>query len=146
LKFTLGSRENINEISENKIERLEIVRVRGFKNFRNLDNFCNLKSLLLAYEPQLKHINFNTEFYQLLDLRLVFCKNLLKIKGVKNLKKINELRIAGTSIEFDKFIKQEFPQSLEIFAFNTLRIKRDKLIKAELEKLGYSDGIDHNYI
>jgi protein phosphatase 1 regulatory subunit 7 len=33
LKFILGGRDNINEIEENHIETLEIIRVRGFNDF-----------------------------------------------------------------------------------------------------------------
>lgn len=52
LKFILGGRENINEIEENKIESLEIVRVRGFSELSNMSKFNQLRNLLI--EDQIK--------------------------------------------------------------------------------------------
>ncbi len=139
LKFILGGRENIQEIEENEIENLELVWVRGFNDLSNISNFKNLKTLLVEDNIQLPKIHFDKEFKGLSDLKILNCKTLESVTGLDRLTALEQLRIAKTAIEFDNFIKQEFPKSLRTLAFYTYKKKIDDKIRATLDGLGYKE-------
>ena len=142
LHFVLGGRENLDEIEENEIETLEIIRVRAFNSFKNISNFKKLKNLLIEDQIQLTELHFDKEISTLADFRLINCKTFKSLSGLEKLSGLNQLRIYKTDINFDEFIKQQFPKSLDILAFYTAKTKIDKEIKERLLKLGYKDGLD----
>lgn len=142
LHFVLGGRENLDEIEENEIETLEIIRVRAFNSFKNISNFKNLKTLLIEDQIQLEELHFDKEISTLQDLKLINCKTFKYLTGLEKLSGLKQLRIYKTDINFDEFIKQPFPESLDILAFYTSKAKIDKGIKEELLKLGYKDGLE----
>jgi hypothetical protein len=138
LHFTLGGRENLDEIEENEIETLSIREVRAFNSFKNIANFKKLKSLLIEGQIQLTKIHFDKEM-PILKLGIFNCKNLKTLTGLENLNELNQLKISTTSIIFEEFIKQTVPKSLNIFAFHTTKAKIDREIKEKLSKLGYNE-------
>jgi protein phosphatase 1 regulatory subunit 7 len=142
LHFVLGGRETLDEIEENQIETLEIIRVRAFNSFKNISNFKNLKTLLIEDQIQLNELHFDTEIPTLKDFKLINCKAFKYLTGLEKLSGLNQLRIYKTDINFDEFIQQPFPKSLDILAFYTSKTKIDKGIKESLIKLGYKDGLD----
>ncbi|ESU25272.1 hypothetical protein FLJC2902T_31540 [Flavobacterium limnosediminis JC2902] len=142
LHFVLGGRENLDEIEENEIETLEIIRVRAFNGFKNISNFKKLKSLVIEDQIQLTELHFDKEIPTLQDFKLINCKTFKSLKGLEKLSNLNQLRIYKTEISFNEFIKQMFPKSLDIFAFYTTKAKIDKEIKERLLKLGYKDGLE----
>ena len=142
LHFVLGGRENIDEIEENEIETLEIIRVRAFNSFKNISNFKKLKNLLIEDQIQLTELHFDKEISTLTDFKLINCKTFKSLTGLEKLNGLNQLRIYKTDINFDEFIKQQFPKSLDILAFYTAKTKIDKEIKERLLKSGYKDGLD----
>ncbi len=142
LHFILGGRENLDEIEENEIETLEINRVRAFNSFKNISNFKKLKSLVIEDQIQLTDLYFDKEIPTLTDFKLINCKTFRSVTGLERLSRLNQLRIYKTDINFDEFIKQDFPKSLDILAFYTAKTKNDKEIKERLLKLGYKDRID----
>jgi protein phosphatase 1 regulatory subunit 7 len=141
LKFILGGRENLDEINNYSIEELEIIRVRGFRTFGNLSNFTSLKSLLIEDQIQLETIAFNQELPYLSDLKMLNCKSLNQILGLKWLSNLQQLRVYKTNVDFDEFIKQELPETLKILAFYTTKQKTDEKIAVRLNELGYSNGL-----
>lgn len=141
LHFILGGRENIDEIGENEIETLEIIRVRSFNGIKNISNFKKLKNLVIEDQIQLAELNFDSEIPTLTDLKLINCKTFKSLTGLERLKGLNQLRIYKTDINFDEFIKQPLPKSLEILAFYTSKTKVDKEIREQLAKMGYWDGL-----
>lgn len=142
LHFVLGGRENFDEIEENEIETLEIIRVRAFNSFKNISNFKKLKNLLIEDQIQLTELHFDKEISTLTDFKLINCKTFKSLTGLEKLSGLNQLRIYKTDINFDEFIKQQFPKSLDILAFYTAKTKIDKEIKERLLKSGYKDGLD----
>lgn len=142
LHFILGGRENLNEIEENEIETLEIIRVRAFNSFKNISNFKKLKNLQIEDQIQLTDIHFDKEVSTLTDFKLINCKTFKSITGLEKLSGLKQLRIYKTEINFDEFVKQQFPKSLDILAFYTAKTKIDKEIKERLLILGYKDGHD----
>ena len=142
LHFVLGGRENLDEIEENQIENLQIIRVRAFNSFRNISNFKKLKTLQIEDQIQLKELHFDQELTSLRDFKLINCKTFTHLTGLEKLTNLNQLRIYKTNIDFDDFINQKFPNSLDILAFYTSKTKIDKGIKERLLKLGYKDGLE----
>lgn len=142
LHFVLGGRENLDEIEENEIETLEIIRVRAFNSFKNISNFKKLKSLQIEDQIQLTELHFDKEISTLTDFKLINWKTFKSLTGLEKLSGLNQLRIYKTDINFDEFIKQQFPKSLDILAFYTAKTKIDNEIKERLLKLGYKDGLD----
>lgn len=143
LHFVLGGRENLDEIEENEIESLQIIRVRAFNSFKNISNFTKLRKLLIEDQIQLKELHFDKNMPTLKDFKLINCKALKSLTGIKKLEGLNQLRIWKTDINFDEFIaRQSFPKSLDIFAFYTTKMKIDREIKERLLKMGYKDGLD----
>ncbi|MDX1959482.1 MAG: hypothetical protein SFU98_12965 [Leptospiraceae bacterium] len=142
LHLVLGGRENLDEIEENEIEVLEIVRVRAFNNFKNVSNFKKLKSLIIEDQIQLKELHFSDEISSLTNFKLINCKTFKSLTGLEKLNGLKQLRIYKTEINFDEFIKQQLPKTLDILAFYTSKTKTDKEINERLLKLGYKDGLD----
>jgi protein phosphatase 1 regulatory subunit 7 len=140
LQFVLGGRENLDEIEENEIESLEIIRLRSFSSFKNISNFKKLKNLTIHDQIKLKDIHFDKDIPSLEDIKLLNCKTFKALTGLENLSKLNQLRIYKTAINFNEFIKQQFPKSLDILAFSTSNLKIDKEIMEQLLKLGYRNG------
>jgi hypothetical protein len=142
LHFVLGGRENLDKIEENEIETLEIIRVRAFNSFKNISNFKKLKNLVIEDQIQLEALHFDNDISTLKDFKLINCKTFKSLTGLEKLSNLNQLRIYKTDINFDEFIKQPFPKSLDILAFYTAKTKVDKEIKERLLKLGYKDGLE----
>ncbi len=141
LHFVLGGRENIDEIEENEIETLEIIRVRAFNSFKNISNFKKLKNFQIEDQIQLTDLHFDKEIPSLTDFKLINCKTFKSLTGLEKLNGLKQLRIFKTEINFDEFIQQQFSKSLDILAFYTAKTKIDKEIKERLLKLGYKDGL-----
>ncbi|UUZ47920.1 hypothetical protein LP420_33440 [Massilia sp. B-10] len=141
LRFILGGRANLDEIVTSPLERLEIVRVKGFSSLNNLHRFRHLKSLLIEDQAQLKALDLGTDVSNLTEVRLVNCKNLETVSGLSHLSKLNSLRVFGTSIDFAAMVQQKLPKSLKIFAFYTNNKRKNATIKEQLTQLGYSDGL-----
>lgn len=135
LKFILGGRESILEINKNRIEHLEITRVRSFDNISNISNFTELKSLVLEDNIKLKAIEFNNEFSKLTDLKIINCKTFNSLAGLEKLTSLNSLTIYKTDLDFEKIINSELPEKLNTFVFCTTKAKVDKKIKQLLSKM-----------
>ena len=135
LSFVLGGRENLDEIEENEIETLQVIRVRAFNSLKNISNFKKLKSLQIEDQIKLEELHFDKEIASLKDFKLINCKKFKTLSGLENLKNLNQLRIYKTEINFKAFVKGPFPKSLDILAFYTSKLKIDKGIKEELLKL-----------
>ena len=83
--------------------------------------------------PELKYLN---------EIKILNCKNLVLIDGLTKLSNLEHLRIYGTSLDDSSFIDQQFPSSLNIFAFYTGKNKKDKVIRQKLDGLGYIEYSD----
>ncbi|KAB2807715.1 hypothetical protein [Phaeocystidibacter luteus] len=138
LSILLGGRENILEIEENEIEDLSIDWVRGFNNLDNISNFRNLKSLNIENLIKLKSLHFDEALPRLDYLRILNCKTFESLTGVQNLPILDELRIVETALDFDQFMTQPLPESLNELAFYAKSEREIKEIGRKLETLGYS--------
>ncbi len=138
LTFLLGGRENINEIKENEIERLSILRVRGLCGLNNISNFKKLKNLIIEDQIKLDELLFDKELPDLERLIIINCKNLSVLGNLQNLHGLKDLRIFRTAICFDDLLKVGLPASLENFRFVTGKKKIDDGIAIKITGLGYS--------
>lgn len=139
LRLILGGRESIEEVKNTSIEELEILRVRGFNNLKNLSKLPNLQKIAVEDQKQLLEINFDTELPKMKSLEILNCKSFKKISGLLNLPELETLRFYKTALLFDDFIKEKFPKSLKYLAFYTMNKKEDEKIKKVLDNLGYYD-------
>lgn len=137
LNFVLGGRENLDEIKENNIEELNIIRVRSFNSLKNIDKFKSLKTLLIEDQIKMEALDFDKPNPNLTELKIINCKTFKKLSGINNLNSLKHLRIYKTLIDFDSFIKQPFPKFLKVFDFCTTQSKIDKKIRIRLNELNY---------
>lgn len=138
LRIILGGRDNINEITQNTIENLDIIWVRGLNDLSALKNFKNLKNLLVQDEIKLKEISF-PKLDSLEDVKILNCKSLQLITGIEQLKSLNGFRVSKTAIDFEDFSTIKFPKNLKTLAFYTWKSKQDKIIRSRLNELGYDE-------
>jgi len=101
---SLRTLENALDNAKNRIEHLEITRVRSFDNISNISNFTELKSLVLEDNIKLKAIEFNNEFSKLTDLKIINCKTFNSLVGLEKLTSLNSLTIYKTDLDFEKII------------------------------------------
>jgi protein phosphatase 1 regulatory subunit 7 len=137
LRILLGGREHIQEIEENAIDDLEIVRVRGFHDLSNIAKFKDLTRLVIEDQIQLQEIGFDREMRALEELTISNCKGLTSLLKMKHLPMLRKLRIFKTALDFDSFIHQELPSALSEFEFATSKSKVDQEIQESLLKLGF---------
>lgn len=137
LRILHGGRENIQEVAENEIEGLEIMRVRGLHDLTTITAFQGLKSLVIGDQIQLREISFDQEMKALEELSITNCKGLTHLTGMERLPSLRKLRISKTAIDFDSFINQKLPNTLSTVEFATSKSKADKEIQESLVKLGF---------
>lgn len=137
LEILLGGRETINEIQHSKLLKLDIIRVRGFKDIGEMTRFPQLKKLRIEDQIQLKSFSLRN-----LDLRTLFvhnCKNLNKIEYLTSQKNLIEFRTYRTNLDLERMTLFEWPQSLEILALYSGQSRRDTDIRRKLDSLGYRE-------
>lgn len=137
LRILLGGREHIQEIEENKIDDLEICRVRGFHDLTNITSFRMLTRLVIEDQIQLDEIGFDREMKALEELSVSNCKGLVRLMGMEQLPSLRKLRIFKTAIDFDSFIDQKLPSTLSTVEFVTAKSKVDQEIQEALLKMGF---------
>ena len=137
LRILLGGREQIQEIEENEIDDLEIIRVRGFHDLSNITKFRALTRLVIEDQIQLQEISFDREMKALEEISISNCKGLARLSGMEQLPSLRKLRIFKTAIDFDSFIHQKLPRSLAELEFATSKSKVDQEIEESLLKLGF---------
>ncbi|WP_460503653.1 leucine-rich repeat domain-containing protein [Hymenobacter agri] len=138
LDLILGSRDNINEIANCSIQQLQLVQVRGFNDLGDLSRFAKLKKLVIENQIQLRELNFPIKFAHLEYLSVLDCKTFDTLIGLINLPALASLVLYNTKIEFDQFIQQELPSTLQHLGFYTGKSKTDLLMREALHKRGYT--------
>lgn len=137
LSLILGGRKNIDEIEGNAIELLSIVLVRGFEQLKNPSRFQKLKHLAIRDCIRLKELCFDATLPELRTLCIENCKGLSSLTGVAHLKKLQELQVTQTEVDFDSLLGQKLPKTLKSVLFVMRTRKRDDEIKQRLLESGY---------
>ena len=137
LKLILGGRDNIDELTGEAIETLEIIRVRGFSRFDHLPQWRSLKRLFVEDQIQLPSLRFSVAMEHLEYLRVLNCKTLAALNDLGALPKLCHLRVYGTAVDFDDLCRQGLPKSLRQLAFFTGKTKADKVLEQRILQMGY---------
>lgn len=136
LNINFGSRENINEITNENIEELELFRIRGLNTFESINHFKKLKKFTIKDQAQVSEIIFDENQ----DLEFIVISNCKKLEKIEGIDKLNNLKIISLlrlpKISFDEFISLKLPKALEHINFYT-ESKKDKEIKERIKELGY---------
>ncbi|QNF34765.1 hypothetical protein HUW51_19280 [Adhaeribacter swui] len=142
LKLILGGRSNINEIEENDMEELEIIRVRGFTEINNIASFRKLKKLQIEDLIQLNELVFEKPLQHLEELAILNCKSFSLLDGLDKTESLRKLWIYKTNLDFDNLINKCLPKSLNTFGFYTSKVKVDKEIQSRIKSLGYLNRLE----
>jgi protein phosphatase 1 regulatory subunit 7 len=137
LRLILGGRDDLHEVTHPTLERLEVIRVRGFANFHP-DAFPSLTFLQLEDQIRLSALHFTTASQSLAELLLLNCKTLGTLTGIKELGDLRRLRIYKTAIDFEAIVGAGLPTNLKEFAFYT-GTSRDTSIRRRLDSLGFDE-------
>jgi hypothetical protein len=138
LKVILGGRSDIDEISHEVLEELEIIWIRGLSRIGDLGRFPSLGKLWIEDQLQLRGIDLATAPVGLRRLSLLNCKNLGTVGSLVGLPELEEVVIARTAINFDALVAG-LPKSVHTVRFWEGRRKRDVEIRAKLDALGYQE-------
>lgn len=137
LKFILGGRQNIDEISHPFLSELEIIRVRGFNDLGDLSRFPSLGRLQI--EDQIKLLSLSLKTPELTELKILNCKSLNQLNDLDHLSKINHLRCYETSLDYEDLCRYDWPESLEVLALYSGRKKQDAALRQQLDAKGYKE-------
>lgn len=143
LKLILGGRENLNEVVGKTIETFEVIRVRGLCDLSTIASWSHLKNLNIEDQMRLEELNFSSDMTELTNISILNCKTLSGLKGLRALPKLKSLRIYGTNLNFEALVSAGLPNTLNEFAFYTLRRKEDRLIHSRIKAMGYRADPDH---
>lgn len=141
LKLILGGRSDIYEIEDNDIEELEIIRVRGFNELKNITRFKKLKKLQIEDQIQLTELVFDKTLHHLEEVTILNCKSFSLLDGLENLERLSRLWIYKTGLDFDNLVEKRLPKSLKTFGFYTSKVKIDKEIQIKIKSLGYQNRL-----
>lgn len=138
LRLILGGRASIAQLTSTQLESLEIIRVQGLEDVGDLGRFENLERLLVEDQIRLANIKVGPNS-RLLDMKIINCKTLETISGIKDLKALSSLRVYKTAIDYQRLVTGAMPSSLKTFAFYTGKSKRDSEIRMDLERRGFHE-------
>jgi hypothetical protein len=142
LRIILAGRDNINEVRHPKLEKLEIIRVRGFNSCAFLPNFPALSQLQIEDQIKLEEIVFDESNVSLANVWIYNCKTLKRIDGLEKLIHLAHLRISRTAVDLDEILEMQMPDSLDVFALETLSsTKKDRDIRKTLDARGYRESV-----
>lgn len=138
LRFILGGRSSIAQITSPQLESLEVIRVQGLEDLGDIGRFENIESLFIEDQIRLADVKVGPN-PKLSDMKIINCKTLEKIAGIEGLKGLSSLRVYKTAIDYNSFVTDSVPSSLKTFAFYTGKRKRDSEIRVDLEKRGFHE-------
>jgi len=138
LDLMLGGREDIDEIRHDRLERLELTRVKRLARLEPAA-FPALRHLRVEDQLQIKMLKFTKANARLAKLHIVNCKGLNKVDGLKSLNRLESLALYRTAVDLDEVLASGLPRSLRAFRVATLRAKEDAATAARLEALGYQE-------
>ncbi|WP_426076073.1 hypothetical protein [Janthinobacterium sp. PSPC3-1] len=140
LLLQLGGRESIQEIDAPRLNKLEIIRVRGLEDLGDLGRFPLLRQLWL--EDQIKLTQLDVRDNPLLErLHLLTCKGLERLDGLALLPALHTLTVSETRLDFDALLAGGLPAALTDMRFRTGKVRRDEEIRAMLALAGHGGDV-----
>jgi protein phosphatase 1 regulatory subunit 7 len=140
LVIILGGRNNISELRHPQLEELEILRVRGFNDCDSLSTLPGLRHLAIEDQIKLERIAFTDLSSSIRYLRINNCKGLKRIDGLEKLRNLVHLRISRTAVDVDRIMVLPKPDSLDVFALYSGKVKKDSEIRKTLDSRGYRES------
>jgi len=138
LRLLLGGRAIIKENIHPNLSSLHIIRVRGFCRFAP-NAFSALRELQIEDQIKLLSLDFIDSESPLEELKILNCKNLSRLSGLRLLRRLWHMRISKTAIEFDALVSLGLPDKLRVVGFYTGNASTNRVIQEKLAKLGYSE-------
>ena len=138
LRLVLGGRSSIDEVSHAFLKKLTICRVLGLERF-HAAAFPALEALQIEDQIRITTLDFDERNHQLRDLRLLQCKGLTTVTGLKHLANLDHLRFYHTAVDFDTLVAAQLPPQLDVFAFYTSKAREDAVIQKKLQSLGFRE-------
>lgn len=137
LRIYLGGRENLNDLSHDALEFLEVVRVRGLSDLGPLRRFSSLAGL--SVRDQIKLGGIDLQGASLKFLALYNCKSLTEVSGLDAQDALIELTVSGTALHLDDFPDCQWPPSLRTLRLFSKSKRWNEAMKARLDAKGYNN-------
>jgi len=138
LLITPGGRHGTDEFANQFVERLSILRVRGFKHL-NLNSFPSLRHLHVEDQLKLTSIDLAPASDRLLSMKIWNCKNLASINGLKTLRNAGYLWLGKTALDPDKVLA-DLPPNLRSASLADCGVRRDLALSERLRTGGYIEA------
>jgi len=138
LSLALGGRHGTDEFASQFVERLSILRVRGFEHL-NLNSFSSLQHLHVEDQLKLTSIDLAPASDSLRSMKIWNCKNLAAINGLKILRKLDYLWLGKTTLDPDKVLA-DLPPNLRSASLAGYGARRDLILSERLRAGGYIEA------
>lgn len=109
LKLILGGRSDLDDLSSNSLEILQIIRVQGLATMGDLSRFPELSALRIEDQIQLKRVELNGA--SLKRLALFNCKNLVELPGLETQDQLREFSASRVALDLDGLRDREWPSA-----------------------------------
>jgi len=133
LTIVLGGRQNIDEIVHPGLRDLEVLRVRGLNSLGDFARLPNLRRLQVEDQLQLRSIDFDSAGLE--EISLHNCKNLERLNGLLELKRLRAFRTSRTKLDMDGLLEANWPESMEAVALYGRSEKWNKHARQVLDAL-----------
>jgi hypothetical protein len=136
LNVILGGRTGLDELFNEGVEELWILRVQGLENV-DLNGFPGLRKLKI--EDQLKIVGIDLEPVsdRLQVLSILNCKRLKEIRGMELLSRLESLRLGRTAIEPEALLAA-LPKTVREVSLWGYGAKRDSALKEQIASSGFA--------
>jgi hypothetical protein len=138
LLLILGGRDDIEEVEHPRLTSLEVIRVRGLSKLRP-DAFPGLTDLRVEDQLRLDALEFSKTNRNLRQIRLINCKGLKSVAGLKSLAALEHLRVYRTALRLGVLLGSGMPPTLRTLAFYTGKASADREIRKKLDMLGWAE-------
>lgn len=110
LLLIIGGRASIDDVQNETLEELRIIRVRGLDSLGDLARFPTLRKLQVEDQLQLKALSL--EGVDLRELTVLNCKNLAEITGLEDQHNLQRIRVGRTGLDLDALANLSWPETL----------------------------------
>jgi len=138
LLLLLGGRDDIEEVEHPHLASLEVIRVRGLSKLTPAA-FPGLTELLVEDQIRLDWLEFSKTSRNLKQIKLINCKGLKTVAGLKSLPALEHLRVSRTALRLDALLGSGMPPTLRTLAFYTGKASADREIRKELDRFGWAE-------
>ena len=110
LTLILGGRTDIDDLSSESIETLQVLRVRGVSTLGDLSRLSAIQNLRI--EDQLQLVQLNLAGAQLERLWIYNCRHLAELSGLDMQAKLHDFRASRTALDLDALRDRDWPASM----------------------------------